>query len=68
MLFLNLSAELRPQNEKKRANQISIGAAPHKCRLLHKIFEIVANLAESMVGLHFLYIIVSMTPRKVYRY
>ncbi|MBQ2497712.1 MAG: hypothetical protein II509_03565, partial [Prevotella sp.] len=51
-LLLNLSAELRPQTRKKSI-QITIGVAPIKCRLLHKLFEVVADRAESMAGLRF---------------
>ena len=52
----NLSSELAPRKENKRANQTTIGATPIKCRLLHKLFEVVLDLDESMAGLHFSYV------------
>ena len=54
------------EKENKRAKQIPVGAALFKCRLLHKVFEVVADLDESMVGLHFSYVhkfvLVSLPP------
>ena len=56
--LLNLSAELQPQQENKGANLIIIEATLIRRRLLHRLLEVVADLAESMVGLRFLFLFI----------
>ena len=42
------------EKEIKEPNLTIVGAAPNKCRLHHRLLEVVADLDESMEGLHFL--------------
>ncbi|MBR6287492.1 MAG: hypothetical protein IKR18_11025, partial [Bacteroidaceae bacterium] len=55
--FYLLKSLIRTSTSKRelRANQVHIGVAPIKCRLLHSVFEVVLDLDESMAGLHFSY-------------
>ena len=50
----NLSSELRPRTREKERNQVHIGAAPYSADSFI-VYLVVADLDESMAGLHFSY-------------
>ena len=41
------------EQENKERNLTIVGAAPMRCRLHHRLLEVVVDLDESMAGLHF---------------